>query len=79
MSAQQEALLVERGGYYQTTGGNWLYVVDPGGSVARKRDIRIGRQNPNYYEVSSGLQVGDIVITSSYENFGEKDELVLKN
>ncbi len=78
LSAQEEALLVERGGYYQTTGGNWVYVVEPGGSVAHKRDIRIGRQNPNYYEVLGGLQPGDIVITSSYENFGDKDELVLK-
>jgi HlyD family secretion protein len=78
LSAQEEALLVERGGYYQTTGGNWVYVLDPGGSVARKRDIHVGRQNPNYYEVLSGLQPGDIVITSSYENFGDKDELVLR-
>ena len=78
LSAQEEALLVERGGYYQTTGGNWVYVVEPGGSVAHKRDIRVGRQNPNYYEVLGGLQPGDVVITSSYENFGNKDELVLK-
>ena len=78
LSAQQEALLVERGGYYQTTGGNWVYVLEPGGSIARKRDIRIGRQNPNYYEVVSGLQEGEIVITSSYENYGDKDELILK-
>jgi HlyD family secretion protein len=78
LSAQEEALLVERGGYYQTTGGNWVYVVEPGGSVAHKRDIRVGRQNPNYYEVIGGLKAGDVVITSSYENFGDKDELVLK-
>lgn len=78
LSAQEEALLVERGGYYQTTGGNWVYVVEPGGKVAHKRDIRVGRQNPNYYEVLGGLQPGDIVITSSYENFGDKDELILK-
>ncbi len=79
LSAQQEALLVAKGGYYQTTGGNWVYVLEPGGDKARKRDIRIGRQNPNYYEVTSGLQPGDIVITSSYENFGDKDELILKS
>lgn len=79
LSAQQEALLVEKGGYYQTTGGNWVYVVDPDGAVARRRDIRIGRQNPNFYEVSTGLQEGEVVITSSYENFGDKDELILKN
>ena len=79
LSAEEEALLVEKGGYYQTTGGNWVYVVEPGGAVARKRDIQIRRQNPNYYEVVSGLQTGDVVITSSYENFGDKDELVLRN
>ncbi|MEM6963470.1 MAG: efflux transporter periplasmic adaptor subunit, partial [Bacteroidota bacterium] len=44
-----------------------------------KRDIRIGRQNPNHYEILEGLNVGEVVITSSYENFGEKDELILNN
>lgn len=78
LSAQEEALLVEKGGYYQTTGGNWVYVVEPGGAIARRRDIRVGRQNPNYYEITGGLQPGDVVITSSYENFGNKDELILK-
>lgn len=78
LSAQEEALLVQRGGYYQTTGGNWVYVVEPDGRVAHKRDIRVGRQNPNYYEVLGGLKPGDVVITSSYENFGDKDELILK-
>ena len=78
LSAQQEALLVARGGYYQTTGGNWVYVLDPDGATARKRAIQVGRQNPNFYEIVQGLEPGDIVITSSYENFGDKDELVLK-
>jgi len=78
LSAEQEALLLARGGFYQTTGGNWVYVLDPSTGNAFKRDIRVGSQNPNYYEVLEGLQAGDVVITSSYENFGDKDELVLQ-
>ncbi|MCB0667434.1 MAG: HlyD family efflux transporter periplasmic adaptor subunit [Saprospiraceae bacterium] len=77
LSAQENAMMLARGGFYQTTGGNWVYILDESG-VARKRDIQIRRQNPNFYEVTSGLEVGDVVITSSYENFGNKDELILK-
>lgn len=78
LSAQEEALLLARGGFYQTTGGNWVYVVDGTSGTARKRDIKINRQSPNHYEVTGGLEPGDVVITSSYDNFGDKDELVLK-
>jgi HlyD family secretion protein len=78
LSAQENAMMLARGGFYQTTGGNWVYVLDPASGVARKRDIQIRRQNPNFYEVTSGLETGEIVITSSYENFGNKDELILK-
>jgi len=78
LSAEQEALLLARGGFYQTTGGNWVYVLDPSTGNAFKRDIRVGSQNPNFYEVLEGLQPGEVVITSSYENFGDKDELVLQ-
>jgi HlyD family secretion protein len=78
LSAQENAIMLARGGFYQTSGGNWVYVLNPETGTAYKRDIQIRRQNPNFYEVTSGLQVGEIVITSSYENFGEKDELVLK-
>lgn len=78
LSAETEALLIARGGFYQTTGGNWVYVIDPETNTAYKRDIKVGRQNPSFYEVTQGLQAGDIVITSSYDNFGDKDELVLK-
>lgn len=77
LSDETQATLLAKGGFYQTTGGNWVYVIDDSG-VARRRDIRVGRQNPNYYEVLEGLDNGDIVIVSSYENFGDKDELVLK-
>jgi HlyD family secretion protein len=78
LSDETQATLLARGGFYQKTGGKWAYVVDPRSGMARKRNIRIGRQNPNYYEVQSGLQEGEIVITSSYESFGDKEELVLK-
>ena len=78
LSAQEEALLLARGGFYQTTGGNWVYILNTDGASAYKQPIRVGRQNPNFYEVTEGLQPGDKVITSSYDNFGDKDVLVLK-
>ena len=73
-----EAILLARGGFSQTTGGNWAYVLDPSGDVAIKRRIRLGRQNPDYFEVLEGLEPGEKVITSSYESFGNMDRLVLK-
>jgi HlyD family secretion protein len=78
LSAEEQATLLQRGGFYQTTGGNWVYVVDPSSGNAHKRDVRLGRQNPNFYEVLDGLQAGELVIVSGYENFGDKDELVLQ-
>ena len=78
LSAEQEALLLARGSFFSKTGGNWVYVIDPATGNAQKRNIKIGKQNPNYYEVLEGLLEGDIVITSSYDNFGDKDELVLE-
>jgi HlyD family secretion protein len=73
-----EAILVAKGGFFQTTGGNWVYALDQGGKFAVKRFIRIGRQNPQVYEVLEGLQPGDKVITSSYEGFGDMERLILK-
>lgn len=73
-----EAILLPRGGFYQTTGGNWAYVVDESGGFAEKRDIKIRRQNPQVFEVDSGLKPGEKVITSSYESFGDMDRLILK-
>jgi len=73
-----EAILLPRGGFYQTTGGNWAYVVDESENIATKRRIRLGRQNPQVFEVLEGLGPGDRVITSSYESFGNMDRLVLK-
>ena len=71
-----DAILIPRGAFYQKTGGKWIYVLSSDGSKAMKRDIRIGRQNPQYYEVIEGLEPGERVITSSYDNFGDSDVLV---
>ena len=71
-----EAILIPRGAFYQKTGGKWIYVVSADGSKAVRRDIRIGRQNPQYYEVIEGLEAGEKVITSSYDNFGDSDVLI---
>ena len=72
----QSAILVPRGTFYQKTGGKWIYVVDPDGNKAVKREIRIGRQNPQYYEVLEGLEPGEKVITSGYDNFGDNEVLM---
>lgn len=73
-----EATLLARGGFSQTTGGNWAYVLAPSGDIAIKRRIRLGRQNPDFFEVLEGLEPGEKVITSSYESFGNMERLVLK-
>ncbi|MEL6656474.1 MAG: efflux RND transporter periplasmic adaptor subunit [Bacteroidota bacterium] len=78
LSDDTRAMLLAKGGYYQSTGGNWVYVLDPAAGIARRRNITVGRQNPNYYELIEGLQPGEVVIVSSYENYGDKEELVLK-
>lgn len=72
-----EAVMIARGGFYQTTGGNWIYVVNESGDIARKRKIRLGRQNPRMYEVLEGLEPGEQVITSSYDSFGDFEKLNL--
>ena len=72
-----EAVMVPRGGFYQKTGGQWIYVVDRSGAYAVKRPIRLGRQNPQVFEVLEGLEPGEQVVTSSYDNFGDIDKLVL--
>lgn len=73
----EKAILIPRGSFYQNTGGQWIYVISKNGKEAYKREIRIGRQNPQYYEVIDGLKPGDKVITSSYDNFGNNERLVL--
>ena len=72
----EEAILIPRGSFYQKTGGKWIYVVNKDGNRAVKREIRIGRQNPQYYEVLEGLEPGEKVITSGYETYGDSDVLV---
>jgi HlyD family secretion protein len=72
------AVLVPRGGFYQKTGGNWIFKVSDDGKTAYKADIQLGRQNPEFYEVLSGLKPGDKVVTSSYDNYGDMQELVFK-
>ena len=74
----EEAVLIPRGSFFQKTGGKWIYVLDADGSRATKREIRIGRQNPQYYEVLEGLTPGEKVITSGYDNYGDNDVLILK-
>jgi RND family efflux transporter, MFP subunit len=78
LSNETQAVLLERGSFYQKTGGNWAYVIDPSSGNAYKKPIKIGRQNPTFFEVLQGLSPGDVVITSSYENYNDKDELILK-
>ena len=74
-----QALLLPTGGFFQSTGGNWVYVLDESGSRAVKQSIRVGRKNSENYEVLEGLTPGDRVITSSYDNFGDNEVLILKD
>ncbi len=78
LSDEKQALLLPRGGFYQQTGGNWIFKVSENGNTAYRTDIQLGGQNPDYYEVLQGLKPGDKVVTSSYENYGTMQELVLK-
>ena len=75
LGQSEEAVLIPRGSFFQTTGGKWIYVLNEQGDRAIKREIRIRRQNPQFYEVIEGLQPGDKVITSSYEKFGNNEVL----
>ena len=74
----ETALLIPRGGFYQSTGGQWVYVLAASGSEALRRAVKIGRQNPQYYEVLEGLKPGELVITSGYETFGDNERVVFK-
>ncbi len=78
LSDETQAILLPKGGFYQQTGGNWIFKVAENGKTAYKVDIQLLRQSPDYYEVGSGLKPGDKVVTSSYENYGTMQELVLK-
>lgn len=72
------SLLLPRGSFFQVTGGDWIYVLDEDGTTARRRQIKIGRQNPQYYEVLEGLQEGEQVVTSGYDTFGDNERLIIK-
>ncbi len=78
LGESKEGVLLTKGGFYQTTGGQWVFVLDESGEFAVKRDISIGRQNPRYYEVLGGLEPGEKVIVSSYQNYSDHDKLILK-
>ncbi len=78
LSDRTKATLLARGGFYQKTGGQWVFILNNSGSEAVKKSISLGRQNPDYFEVLSGLKPGDKVITSSYDNFGDVDKLIIK-
>ena len=79
LSDEADALIIPRGGFYQQTGGNWIFKLTKDGNKAYRTEIRVGRQNPDFYEVLDGLQPGDRVVVNSYENYGEVQELVIKN
>lgn len=74
----KQAVLIPKGSFYQQTGGQWIFVLTADGNMAEKRSIKIGSQNPKYYEVLEGLEVGEQVIISGYEGFGENERLVFK-
>jgi len=78
LGQSSEELLLPTGGFFKDTGGNWVYVVEPDGQRAVKRNIRLGRKNTEHYEVLEGLSPGEKVIISSYENFGNNEVLVFK-
>lgn len=78
LSDETQALLLAKGGFFQQTGGNWVFKLSSDGKTAYRADVQLGRQNPDYYEVISGLKPGDKVITSSYDNYTSMQELVLK-
>ena len=77
LSDVTEATLLKRGAFFETTGGAWVYVLDPTGEYAVRRSVRLGRQNPEAFEVLEGLEPGEQVITSSYEGYGDSEKLIL--
>lgn len=78
LGQSDESVLIPRGAFYQSTGGQWIFVLSPDGSEAYRRTIKIGKQNPQYYQVIEGLEPGEKVITSGYEMYGDNERLVLK-
>lgn len=70
-----ESVYIPKGAFFQTTGGNWIFVLDKSGKIAYRRNIKVGRQNPNFYEVEEGLEAGEKVVTSGYEAYAEYEKL----
>lgn len=75
LSQPKQAVMIARGSFFQSSGGRYAYVMSPDGRSAKRREIKIGRQNPRYYEIIDGLEPGEVVITSSYTQFGEADQI----
>lgn len=73
-----ESIIIPKGTFFQNTGGNWIFVLDQEGKKAYRRQIKIGRQNPQYYEVLDGLEPGEKVIVSSYESYKDNEVLILQ-
>ncbi|MGY6648530.1 efflux RND transporter periplasmic adaptor subunit [Wenyingzhuangia sp. IMCC45574] len=78
LGASNRAKMIPRGGFFQSTGGQWVFVLDPTGERAIKRTVKIGKQNSRYYELLSGLDAGEAIISSSYDSFGEVEQIVFK-
>ncbi|WP_411029240.1 efflux RND transporter periplasmic adaptor subunit [Spongiimicrobium sp. 3-5] len=78
LGESSDALLLPKGSFFQSTGGQWVFVIDPSGDFALRRSIRIGKQNSRFYEVLDGLAPGEQVLTSNYDSFGEAEKIVLK-
>ena len=79
LSDETKAVLLAKGGFYQQTGGNWVFKLTEDGKTAYRVDVQLGRQNPDYYEVIGGLEPGDKVVTSSYETYDRVQELSISN
>lgn len=75
LGKSSKAILIPVGGFFSETGGNWIYVMDPSGKKAVKRNITLGRRSPDFFEVLEGLKPGEKVVTSSYENYGKNEVL----
>ncbi|SFR48667.1 HlyD family secretion protein [Robiginitalea myxolifaciens] len=78
LGESSEAVLLPKGGFFQSTGGQWVFVVVPNGGEAIRREVRLGKQNTQYFEVLDGLESGESVITSNYDSFGEADRVIIK-
>ena len=72
------AIMIPRGSFFTTTGGNWIFVIGKDGKTAHRRSVKIGRQNPSFYEVTEGLQPGERVVIGGYDNFGDCTKLIIE-